>query len=210
MTESTDGKWLNELVLPYARWGVNEWTRQNSEVQRTRTANELRVEIADKYNVQNAVMSPYTLGGQSELALIPMPCRPRGVSCAFFAPIRNRVGMSFDLVVMNNGGQIAFRFEPKDTITGTTHEYDHVQLSKSIGHRTGRLPQCPVWLPDSYPCFPIPGKCVVSRFLSMVVAMHGYPTGIDTVLQQLFPNRPAVLQRYSDCIFRLLGGGPNN
>ena len=205
MTESTDGKRLEELVLPYAKLGVKEWAKQNREVHKK--ANKLKMEIADIYNVKNAVMSPFTPGRQSELALIPMPCNPSGVSCAFFAPIGNPgIGMSFDLVVLNNGGQIAFRFEPKDSIPGTTHGYEHVQLSKSIGHRTRRLPQSPDWLPDSYPCFPIPGKCVVSRFLTMVVAVHGYPNGIDNVLQQIFQSRPKQAQDYLACIGHLLNG----
>lgn len=205
MTESNDGKWLNELVLPYARWGVREWRKKNSELRET--AKRLNVDIADIYSVKKAVMSPFTLDGQSELALIPMPCSPSGVSCAFFAPIRaSTTGLSFDLVVLTNGGQIAFRFEPKDTIPTTTHGYEHAQLSKSIAHRTRSLPQSPDWLPDSYPCFPIRGNSMVSRFLTMVVAMHGYPIGIDNVLQQIFQNRPKQARDYWACIRRLLNG----
>ena len=205
MTESNDGKWLNELVLPYAKLGVREWAKQNSEVRRR--AERLRVEIADISNVQNAVMSPFKADGQSELALIPMPCSPRSVSCAFFAPIRaSATGLSFDLVVLNNGGQIAFRFEPRDTLPTTTHGYEHVQLSKSIGHRTRSLPQSPDWLPDSYPCFPIRGDCVASRFLTMAIAMHGYPIGIDNVLQQIFQNRPKQAKDYLGFIRHLLNG----
>ena len=208
MTESTDGKWLNELVLPYAYWGIDVWAKQNSEVRRR--AERLKVEIAEKHhNAKNAVMSPFKIGGQSELALIPMPCSPSGVSCAFFAPIRAPSnGLSFDLVVLSNGGQIAFRFEPKDTIPTSAHGYEHVQLSKSIGHRTRSLPQSPDWLPDSYPCFPIPGNSMVSRFLAMVVAIHGFPIGIGEVMQQIF--RPVLARKYFDCVQRLFANSPDS
>ena len=110
---------------------------------------------------------------------------------------------ALDLVTLADGGQIAFRFEPGDA-RGRVHGYDHVQLSRSIGRRVAQLPATPEWLPDSYPAFPIPGKCAASRFFSMVVAMHGYPDGVRDVLTEMFSNRDAMWGQYLGLIDRML------
>ena len=44
-------------------------------------------------------------------------------------------------------------------------------------------------MPTKYPAFPIPSKNPVTRFLTMAVAMHGYPSGVDDVLDNAFKGK---------------------
>ncbi|MYH15507.1 MAG: hypothetical protein F4149_10080 [Gammaproteobacteria bacterium] len=99
---------------------------------------------------------------------------------------------------------MAFRIEPADTATGWAHGYDHIQLCKTIGRRGVTLPNVPDWLPESYPAFPIPGNSLVSRFLAMVIAMHGLSDGkVDELLQRVFPGRVKLRREYGNIIQRL-------
>ena len=59
------------------------------------------------------------------------------------------------------------------------------------------------WLPDSYPAFPIPGKCSLDRFLMLVVALHGFPSSIQTLLQRI-ELRPLQVKQYFKRVTDLL------
>lgn len=203
MSSHSDSRELEELVLPYALWGANRWNKQPREIRR-RAEKSLNVEIADPALVNRAVMSP--IGStQSTLTLIPMPCDPKGVTCSFFAPVRSHnLHTSFHLVVLAEEGQLAFRIEPGDVGPGWTHRYDHVQLCKSIGNHSYTLPNVPNWLPESYPAFPVPGGCIVSRFLAMIVAMHGFADSLNAVFDVIFPSRPMLRKKYSEITKDLL------
>ena len=200
------GNTLRELVVPYANLGVRRWRDVGAKL-RVAATQALGIEIAEHEHVASrAVVSPFSPDSDDpeKLILIPMPCCPRGLNGAFFTPVSSsRAEPSFDLVALTDGGQIAFRFEPGD-VEGRVHSYDHVQLSKSIGRRVARLPGTPDWLPDSYPAFPIPGRCAASRFFSMVVAMHGYPDGVRDVLTEMFSNRDAIWKEHLGLIDRML------
>lgn len=203
----TDAKGtLRDLVVPYANLGVQKWRDVGSKF-RLKATQALGIQIAEHEHIASrAVVRPFSPNSDdpTHLVLIPMPCCPPGMDSAFFTPVTNSSAEpSFDLVTLTKGGQIAFRFEPGDA-AGHAHGYDHVQLSRSIGRRAARLPSAPDWLPDSYPAFPIPGQSAVSRFLSMVVAMHGYPDGVRDVLTEMFSNRDAVWGEYLRLIDRML------
>ena len=201
---------LGSLVLPYALLGVKKWKETSSNPRtQARISKELEGRIADDEPMANhAVTRPFHPSSDdcSKLILVPMPCKRRGMTGAFFTPVSSSVAEpSFDLVVMMTKGSIAFRFEPAD-VEGRAHGYDHVQLSRSIGRRSLALPGSLDWLPDSYPAFLIPGQSLASRFLAMVVAMHGYPRGARDILDEaLTPNGKMLWQEYSGLIDRMLG-----
>lgn len=203
MASLNDGKELKELVLPYARWGADRWREQPKEI-REQAEETLDVEIASPELVTKTVMSP--IGStQPILRLIPMPCDARDVTCSFFAPVLSHNSCtSFHLVVLAEKGQLAFRIEPGDVGSGWAHRYDHVQLCKSIGHRSYTLPNAPEWLPESYPAFPVPGESIVSRFLAMIVAMHGFADSLKAVFEMIFPSRPTLRRKYSEITEDLL------
>ena len=105
--------------------------------------------------------------------------------------------MSFDLLVLQRGRAIAFRFEPGST-KSALHAYDHVQLSESLGAREVGLSQLMSPMPTHFPAFPLPSHDNVTRFLALVVAMHGYPDGVDRILGAAFSGRPNEHRVYFD------------
>ncbi len=204
MTSSNDGRELKELVLPYALWGARWWVNKASRKVRKQAEETLGIEIASPELVNKTVMSPISTA-QSILTLIPMPCDVKGVTCAFFAPVvSHNSHTAFHLVILAEGGQLAFRIEPGDVGAGWKHRYDHIQLCKSIGHSSYALPNAPDWLPESYPAFPVPGGSVVSRFLAMIVSMHGFADDLNKVFEEMFPARPVLGEKYSCIIKKLL------
>ena len=109
----------------------------------------------------------------------------------------SQTALSFDLVVLlQQGSSYAFRFEPRSAYTTTAHGYDHVQLNESLGQRRVALGGAPSQLPTTYPAFPIRSDDPVSRFLAMAVAMHGYPSGVDDVLDRAFKGQPNKRKTY--------------
>lgn len=130
-----------------------------------------------------------------------MPRGQDGVYAAFFAPWVSARGngdsVSFDLLVLQRDRAIAFRFEPGST-RSAVHAYDHVQLSETLGGREVGLTQLLSPMPTEFPAFPLRSHDNVTRFLALVVAMHGYPDGIDRILGAAFSGRPNEHKAYFD------------
>lgn len=201
MARSHGGRLWDDVVEAYARLGVDHWVTQDRDV-RSEASQALSVNVADDvHTAVRAVRSPFRAGAEEHLVLIPIPCLPDKRGLAFFAPINAGATVAFDLVLLldEHRHTIAFRFEPADAGDEQSHGYDHVQLSRSLGHRTTRLGNALDWLPDSYPAFPIATQDMRDRFLAMAVAMHGYPRGVMRVLRQATAGSP--LER--DCLDRI-------
>ena len=137
------------------------------------------------------------------MRLIPMPCKQNRVYAAFFAPwvggTTGTAGLSFDLVILSQqGSPFAFRFEPGSQSSTTAHGYDHVQMNESLGQKQVPLAGVATPLPTTYPAFPIPSRDPVARFLTVAVAMHGYPSGVDNVLQAAFQGKANRRKTYLD------------
>lgn len=203
MTTKADDQ---ELVRQYALWGVRTWSSspQNIKHHARRDLGQ-DVKIAETEAVAYRAVAPLFGSQGSDPVLIPMPCNAKGVSCAFFVPVpRSNGRTSFQLVVLAGAGQLAFRIEPADKESGWAHGYDHMQFCRTIGRRGAALPNAPKWLPESYPAFPIPGSSMVSRFLAMVIAMHGFSDiQVTHLLQNVFPSDAMLKQKYRDVIQRL-------
>lgn len=191
-----------ELVFAYARLGVRDWKSKSREVKKQ--ARSIGVDIAvHEALAARALAKPFdpTSGNGDEMTLIPMPSGRRRVYGAFFSPWRGGSGsrehLSFDLVVLTQQGlPIAFRFEPG--VGRATHGYDHVQLSESLGKRQAAFGRLLSPVPTSYPAVPLPSQDAATRFLSMVVAMHGFPRGVDDVLEDAFKGEWRKRKTYLD------------
>ena len=59
-------------------------------------------------------------------------------------------------------------------------------------------------LPTTYPAFPIPSQDSVTRFLALAVAMHGFPSGVDDVLDDAFKGQPKKRKTYLDMTVGML------
>jgi hypothetical protein len=62
--------------------------------------------------------------------------------------------------------------------------------------KTMEVTGIPQWLPNHYPAFPIRSSEPLPMFLSMATSVHGYETGMKTILPQLFPNEPSTAKQY--------------
>ena len=193
---------IDELAIAYARLGLEHWNVESPRVKLK--AKSIGVDIATNVDIaRRAVEEPYepdTANGDP-MRLIPMPCGQRKVYAAFFAPwVASRNGplrLSFDLVVLSQqSGPIAFRFEPGSGRTDAFHGYDHVQLSESLGGGKVKFDNPLSPLPKTYPAFPIPSEDAVTRFLALVVAMHGFPRGVDDVFGRAFKGQAKKQRRY--------------
>ena len=198
-----------ELLLAYARLGLRDWRTKRWEVKKQ--ARAIGVKIADQEGrVARVLANPFNPSATNgdELMLIPMPCKQRRVFAAFFAPWIGPQGwqhLSFDLVVLlQQGSPIAFRFEPGAAQSVTVHGYDHVQLNESLGKKQVALGSAVSPLPTTYPAFPIPSKDTVTRFLAIVVAMHGFPSGVDVIFDDAFKGQPKKRKKYLDMTFEML------
>ena len=57
-----------------------------------------------------------------------------------------------------------------------THDFHHAQLIRTFRRNTnhdGLLVDCPIWLPQSQPSFPLPAKCPVMLLLCLMLALYG-------------------------------------
>ena len=201
---------IDELLLEYARLGLDHWSKESERVKRR--ARRIQVDIATKIGVATRAVTnpfePFAATGEP-MRLIPMPCRQNHVFAAFFAPWLGRGGrdrMSFDLVVLSaQGAPFAFRFEPGSQYARTAHGYDHVQMNESLGQRQVELDGAVSPLPTRYPALPIPSECPLTRFLAMAVSMHGFPDGVDVVLEDAFKGQALKRNTYWDIIVQMLG-----
>ena len=59
---------------------------------------------------------------------------------------------------------------------GGAHDFHHAQLIRKFGQRKldNKLQiDCPIWLPQSQPSFPLPAKCPVTLLLCLIVTLYG-------------------------------------
>lgn len=78
---------------------------------------------------------------------------------------------------------IGFRLETPESMNqnaNTTdndgiHDFHHAQLIRKFGNKLDRnLPvDCPSWIPESQPSFPLPAKCPVTLLLCLIVTLYG-------------------------------------
>ena len=201
--------WREQLVPGYARLGVEEWQKTATGARRQAAA-ALGFEIADQaWVAEQAVTSPFSPQKSGQYRMIPMPRMPRRVSSAFFAPTvslpADRTATAFDLVVVGPEERpIAFRFEPPDESPEARHGYDHVQLCEKVAHREVELKGAVTPLPVSYPAFPLPSHDPTTRFLAMVVALHGYPDGVEDVVDGALKGRVVMVKSCLDTVRGML------
>ena len=194
---------IYELLFAYAQVGVQAWQSESRQVKQK--ARLIGVRIAEHVGLARQVVAkPFnpSAGNGGEMILIPMPCRQRRVFAAFFAPWLSSQGwqyLSFDLVVLlAHGSAIAFRFEPAARRGNGTHGYDHVQLNEMLGQRQVELGGAVAPLPTTYPAFPVRSQDALTRVLAMMVAMHGFPNGVDDVFDRAFRGQARTRKKYLD------------
>lgn len=199
-----------ELMRLYARRGIADWKTAPHEL-RGRASRCLGTAIAENEAEANVtIYTKYDPTRVSQMRFIPMPKHPKkGIERCFFLPLREveaggNETVGFELfVLVARTDCLAFRFEPAHK-PPSVHNYGHVQLSRKMVRRTIEVKGIPVWLPDSYPAFPILTSEPLKAFLCMVTAVHGYEDGCTSVLQDIFAGRSAELRLYLDELRKIL------
>jgi len=181
---------LQILMRLCSERGLREW-HDADDVLRSTAAKCLSEKIAENSKqIQDAIR------GKAGRLYIPMPLPPRksksrrsghrGFERCFFCPKNSNgqlVSLILFLLIDLAGKCLVLRFET-DHGQDTTHGYSHVQLTR----RDGQLdfPCTPNWLPDSYPAVPVPACDSLDLFLSMMTAVYGFPSGMDTLIMEVF------------------------
>ena len=198
---------IKELLQKYAKLGWKHWNKQPND-EKQRASKQIGVEIAAcEWSAMNAATVPFRPG--KSMLLVPMPCKPKNKPTSFFVPWTDgefNTDLSFDLVILldQSPHPFAFRFEPAEQGISSTHGYNHVQLSKSLGKREVPVDNVQTYLPTTYPAFPIPSKDPIHRFLSMAVAMHGFPYGFNDILGDAFQGDRSKFRKYRNMTKEML------
>ena len=205
---------LVELMRLYVRKGVRDWRTHYPTHARRDTECTLKLRIAQNDHDAVAVLDGNRKRTGAEFIPMPRLDAPK-IEWAFFAPRRKTAdpaaGWVFDLLLLlEQGRHIGFRLESADGYEDARHGFSHVQLSWRFRHRQVEPEAALKWLPDSYPAFPLPGNESTDRFLMLLVALHGFPTGTGELLREMDPGRPAWGKRFADRASRLLGGRGNS
>jgi len=188
---------LTQLMKVYARRGIADWDGAPTTSKRIASF-ALANKIAQKEWEANRTIDSNLKGGADERSLfIPMPnVNHTGILHSFFLPIKTEGKVAFDLLLVIASQQsLGFRFEPADP-PEWAHGYGHVQLNRSMFRKTMEVTGIPQWLPNHYPAFPIRSSEPLTMFLTMATSVHGYETGMKTILPQLFPNEPSTARQY--------------
>jgi hypothetical protein len=193
---------LRKLLKTYSLAGIAHWNNEADEATKEIARSALKNKIAEgEYEAGAVIDSKLKRGGDPRALFIPMPMvNHSGILHCFFLPIPDANKVAFDLVLIVDGGRsLGFRFEPPDE-GESTHGYGHVQMNKTMFHRTINVDGIPQWVPDSYPAFPQRASQPLELFLSMATSIHGYEKGMKQLLLDLFENDPIPRKRYLDAL----------
>ena len=137
--------------------------------------------------------------------LVPMP-NVKGIDWCFFKPrslFNPSLMCSFDVLLLCGEQTLGLRFEPPEKVS-STHGYTHVQFSSKLAHKTLPIRSVPDWLPTSYPAVPVRAKNSLELFLSLGVAMHGFPNGMVDILRDICGNKTREAQYYIKILHKLV------
>ena len=78
---------------------------------------------------------------------------------------------------INHDGSLSINNQSIDTTNnGGIHDFHHAQLIRKFGQKKldNKLQiDCPIWLPQSQPSFPLPAECPVTLLLCLLVTLYG-------------------------------------
>ncbi|MYB92469.1 hypothetical protein F4Y43_01255 [Candidatus Poribacteria bacterium] len=78
---------------------------------------------------------------------------------------------------INQGVNSSVNSQHVDTVNNSgSHDFHHAQLIRKFGQRKldNKLQiDCPIWLPQSQPSFPLPAECPVTLLICLLVTLYG-------------------------------------
>ena len=195
------------LITAYARLGINLWKAADSATkQRARN-------VFGNYLEDNDIKAKFALrslmDGKEGALFIPMPkIGHHGIERCYFALRSKGDRLSYDLLLFCEAERyLGFRFDPPEE---GTHAYAQIQMNRAMLHGDLRVRGLPVWLPDSYPAFPLCTSNSLEMFFSLITCVHGYPKEMSEVLQLALQSEPGLRKEYWDGLTRYLAGEPRH
>ena len=181
---------LMRLMRVYSVRGFRDWMRvKKSKHRRSVRALFPNAVVENERDIEKTIGRVFDGENHREL-LVPMPeCSSGDVDWCFFLPMTSdqeqKVVLRFFLLIKCTGDNwLTFRFEMGGRTT--RHGYGHIQFSRSVPQAVAALG--PAWLPCKDPAFPTCARDSFELFLAMVMAVHGFPGGADTLLVDIFQN----------------------
>lgn len=95
-----------------------------------------------------------------------------------------------------------------DTASEGMHDFHHAQLIRRFRQEdldSELQIDCPIWLPDSQPSFPLPANCPVTLLLCLIVTLYGR----DCYNRFLLKHRIFDISRYQKKLDRWINWKPN-
>ena len=186
---------LKEILTPLCKPRRLVWANGGWERVFTQWRPIAREDIEELFTSPKTVSEPIEVNfSQSErgqvIYLPPLERNPRCVPIlSLHCKLNNQQSIAkfrVMLVCLDNEGKpygIGFRMETPhsqnqemDTPANEgIHDFHHAQLIHRFGQpKLDILPiDCPVWLPDSQPSFPLPAECPVTLLLCLIVTLYG-------------------------------------
>ncbi len=152
-------------------------------------------------DIEQLFMSPRAVSGSLEVnfsqsergQVIYLPPLEKNPSCvpilSLYCKLNNQQSIAkfrVMLVRLDNAGKpygIGFRMETPESMNQNEHttankgihDFHHAQLIRKFGQpKLDKLPiDCPSWIPESQPSFPLPAKCPVMLLLCLIVTLYG-------------------------------------
>ena len=186
---------LKEILTPLCKRRESIWVNGGWEHIFVQWRPIAREDIEELFTSPTTVSEPIEVNfSQSERGrVIYLPPLERNPHCvpilSLYCKLNNQQSIAkfrVMLVCLDKEGKpygIGFRMETPhsqdqemDTPTnGGIHDFHHAQLIRRFGQpKLDILPiNCPVWLPDSQPSFPLPAECPVTLLLCLIVTLYG-------------------------------------
>ena len=186
---------LKDILTPLCKRRESIWVNRGWEHIFVQWRPIAREDIEELFTSPRTVSEPIEVDfSQSErgqvIYLPPLERNPRCVPIlSLYCKLNNQQSIAklrVMLVCLNNEGKpygIGFRMETPEsmnqnvntTSNGGIHDFHHAQLIRRFGQpKLDILPiDCPVWLPDSQPSFPLPAECPVTLLLCLIVTLYG-------------------------------------
>ena len=187
---------LKEILTPLCKPRRLIWTNESWEhifVQWSPIARE---------DIEGLFMSPRTVSGSIEVdfsqsergQVLYLPPLERNPSCvpilSLYCKLNDQQGIAkfrVMLVSLDKKGNpygIGFRMETPESMNqegdmpanGGIHDFHHAQLIQRFKQEKvdSKLQiDCPCWIPESQPSFPLPAKCPVTLLLCLIVTLYG-------------------------------------
>lgn len=198
MTETINA--LKDILMPLFQIQTNAWFNPETEPRPSCQASKIFQNLLERWEPIETFEEIGHLFRPSELVLDfskrvlylpPLEKEPNFVPILSLSCILNKIQSSAQFKVMlvcrdedEKLCSIGFRMETPESMNQSAntvsndgiHDFYHAQLTRKFDQKAPDNKQgfdCPNWLPQSQPSFPLPAHCPVTLLLCLIVTLYG-------------------------------------